>query len=59
MVDKRIYEVLNHILTLIVFSIIVFKTAKSECFNMLDNFAVLLNITFSIGLTFFLWSKKW
>lgn len=56
--DKKILEVLNHILILLVYSFILFKNVKSLCFSVGDNVITLITIIISILLMFYLWSVK-
>jgi hypothetical protein len=58
MVNKKLIEVLNHLLTFIVYTMLLVKSIQSSCFSMSDSSIVLANIIFSIGITFFLWSVK-
>jgi len=45
-------------LTLIVYAIFLFKSAKSDCFNAFDSVVVLIDIILSITLMFYLWGEK-
>ena len=56
--NKKILEILNHILTLLVYSFILFKNVKSSTFNVFDNTITLITIVISIILMFYVWSIK-
>jgi uncharacterized membrane protein YbjE (DUF340 family) len=56
--DKRVLEVLNHILTILVYSFLLFKNIKSQCFSTSDNIISLITIIFSVSIMFYNWSIK-
>lgn len=56
--DKKILEVLNHLMILLVYGYILFKNAKSECFSTLDNTITLITIFVSVSIMFYNWSVK-
>ena len=56
--NKKILEILNHILTLLVYSFILFKNVKSVCFSVGDSVFTLIAIIISIMLMFYLWGVK-
>ena len=55
---RQILELLKMMLTLIVYAIFLFKSAKSDCFNAFDSVVVLIDIILSITLMFYLWGEK-
>lgn len=56
--DKKILEVLNQIAIVLVYTFLLFKNIKSECFDISDNIITFITIVISILLMFYLWSVK-
>lgn len=56
--NKKILEVLNHILQVFVYSYLLFKSIYRECFSMSDSIISLVAIVMSIMLMFYLWGVK-
>ncbi len=56
--DKKVLEILNQFLTVGVYSFILFKSLKSECFNFTDNIITLNTIIVSILIMLYSWSIK-
>lgn len=53
--DKRILEVLNHLLALLIYAFLLSKNIASECFSLFDSVITLINVIISISLMFYLW----